>query len=670
MSAVNRIARWLVAAVLVTFASTSFAAPQKQWSVAATPSTFATSSNVKVTLTVTNQTPNGNSNINSLQIALPAGYTFDTTHHPVPVSTAWVGQLNWTQGGVITLSNMSPLKPQGSFTIVAYLNVDTNTVGCSATTWPGAPQTMAWTGSSFSGDTFQLLATPSTGVNPNPALAFGSLPTGSVSAGTSITGTVQATSCGAPASGVIVTATMGGQSSGGTTGMNGQTGFTFSTSGLKGTYTIDASGPSGSGYSQISTSVTVCVNGLAFTVQPTNVQTGSSVGATVQATSCSTGSGVSGASVTAQVFDGSIPPKAVGSSQTLLTDANGNVSFSFTTSSLGTFTIGASDSPNYSSATSAKFKVFAGELNCNPNRPFTFSDPTSKVTDPTQSGYAAGQRGFWNKDGLACAPILYSFTNSILVNNTVHLAWDTSTSQLPAFTYTMTWQTEDVANPTYPANNTDTSTFGWPVPRQVAVAWTSSDGTAAGANWTRALACNGTDLPAPYAQLAQDVTTTPSSGTQDSITVNVPPSVPTYVDTATNTTKSYPTATIPAKVSSTDPFPIVIGTERMSVIGISPAADSTTGQYAAGQYTLTVLRGAGGTTPATHSSSGASNYVMSTPLPIDTNPASPNYNMQVPMCVVTQGWTSAGIDPNTGVPQVNYFTTVYDIGDGFVKGSF
>src|SRR6185437_12231543 len=597
----------------------------------------------------------------SLQITLPAGYTFDTGDHSVPVSTSWNGELNWTPGGVITLSNMSPLKPQGSFTLVAYLNINTGTVGCTATAWPGAPQTMAWTGSSFSGDTFLLTSTPSTGVNANSSLAFGSLPTGTISAGTSITGTVQATSCGAPASGVTVTATMGSQSSGGTTGTNGQTGFTFSTSGLAaGTYTINATGPTG--YPPISTTVTVCINGLAFTVQPSNVQAGNPDSATVKATSCSNpGTVVGGVPVTAQVYDST--GSKVGAPLTVSTDATstdagyGSAVFNFTApANVGTYTIGAT-ATNYSDATSASFKVFNGVLNCNPNPPFKFSDPNVNVTDPSVPGYAAGERGYWNKDGLACVPLLYTFTNSILTpdpitgeDNTVHLAWDTSTSQLPAFTYTMTWKTVDAANPLNPPSNTDTTTYGWPVlKRTTYVAWqTSGDGTVSGGSgplpvYVPALTCASKDLPAPYGSLDAAI-----DNAQTSIVVDVPPTVPA----------GYPSATMPVTASPAAPFPIVIGTERMSVTGVSVAG---------GQYTLTVVRGDGMTTKAAHTGGV---YVMSTPLPIDTDSTSPYYLQQVHMCVVNQGWMAVGIDPVTGIPQVDYFTTVYDIGDGFVKGSF
>jgi hypothetical protein len=295
-------------------------------------------------------------------------------------------------------------------------------------------------------------------------------------------------------------------------------------------------------------------------------------------------------------------------------------------------------------ATSNKFTIYDGTLNCNPNPPFSFSDPAVTVTDSTQSGYAEGNRGYWNKDGLACEPILYTFTNTILTDNTVHLAWDTSTQQLPAFTYTMTWKTEDVANP---SNSADSSTYGWPVPKRPYVAWQASDGTVSTANFVPALTCMSTDLPAPYAALDS---ATPITATQTSFTIDVPPTVPT----------SYPTATLPppGDASTTPPltpFPVVIGKERMQVVGVTAAGG--------GQYTLTVVRGDGGTTPAPHSS-GA--YVMSTPLPIDPDPSSPYHDTQVPMCVVNHGWMAAGIDPTNGIPQVRYFTTVYDIGDGFV----
>ena len=325
------------------------------------------------------------------------------------------------------------------------------------------------------------------------------------------------------------------------------------------------------------------------------------------------------------------------------TYSSGVANFSVTGKALGSYTVQAASGTL--TPINGAFTIYDGMLNCNPNPPFRFTDNnTNHVSDPSQSGYAAGSRGFWNKDGLACVPILYTFTNTILTDNTVHLAWDTSTQQLPAFTYTMTWKTEDVANPNNPTGNQDSSTYGWPVPKRPYVAWQASDGTVSTANFVPALTCMSPDLPAPYATLAADVGTADS---QVSITVSTPQSVPS----------GYPTATLPTTASTSSSFPIVIGTERMKVIGVTAGPTS-------GQYTLTVVRGDDGLrSPAPHI---AGVYVMSTPLPIDTDPSSSYYQKQVPMCVVEHGWTAAGIDPSNGIAQIRYWTTVFDIGDGFV----
>lgn len=312
------------------------------------------------------------------------------------------------------------------------------------------------------------------------------------------------------------------------------------------------------------------------------------------------------------------------------------------------------------------FAIYYGKLYCNPTPPFTFNDPNVTVTDPNASGYAAGSRGYWNKDGMNCVPILYTFTNTILNNdatkNTVHLAWDTSTQQHPAFTYSMTWQAEDVDNPSKP-DTQGPANYGWPVLRHPYVYWLPTDATVttipAGA--VPALACVSDDLPAPYAMLDADIGTSTTS-----IVVDVPPIKPT----------GFPASTLPAPGDSTAspptlaPFPIVIDMERMKVTKLAAGPN-------ANQYTLTVVRGDGSTQPAAHVAFAAANqtaynttgqtYVMSTPLPIDSNPGSPNYNMQVPVCVVNHGWMAAGSNPVTGIPQVRWFTTVFDIGDAWVQ---
>jgi len=301
----------------------------------------------------------------------------------------------------------------------------------------------------------------------------------------------------------------------------------------------------------------------------------------------------------------------------------------FTTLSLdtiGIYTLTAHDpSGVYLDATSKPFEIFGGLLNCEPTMPFTFGDDPNG--DVTQEGYASGTRGFWNKDGVSCNPLLYTFTNTILTDNTVHLEWDTSTGQHPAFTYIMTWKNEDVDNATTVDPTTNTIKFGWPVPRRVFTAWTV-DGSG-NPNFVPAQACISPDLPEPYAQLASSIGTA-VAGTSQNISVTLPPTVPS----------GFPIAQVPAAT----PFPMVMGTERMLVTLVNGT-------------TWTVTRGDGGTTPAPHL---ANDYVMSTPLPLDST------GVQVPMCVQSHAWQAVGFDPIRKLAQIRYTTRVFDIGDGWV----
>jgi hypothetical protein len=117
----------------------------------------------------------------------------------------------------------------------------------------------------------------------------------------------------------------------------------------------------------------------------------------------------------------------------------------------------------------------------------------------------------------------------------------------------------------------------------------------------------------------------------------------------------------------TPPFPIVIDLERMTVTNVSGGS-------------WTVNRGAGGTTPATHSKfypdATTPKKVMSTPLPIDNDPTSFYYTQQMRMCIAEEGWSAfppgANDCPTTPPPPlaplacVLYSTTIFDIGDGTV----
>ena len=535
MRAVRSAVRALLVLLLVAFAAPGFAAsPEKKFSVAMSPN-LLDAGGVTLTATIKNETPNGNSSINSLILALPPGYTLAS---PAP-TTNWGGQITTTPTSV-SISNMSPLKPQQSFVLTLRVTAPASTSldPCTVSVW----NAQAWTGSSFSGDTFRQLFPPefnvdsTTSVGTPQQLTFSTQPPAEASKGDTIpVGVKVTTSCGPVKSAQVVISVAG----------------------------------------------------------------------------CTTG--------------------CLSGTTTGTTDANGIANFTNLKILIpGTYTLTAT-STGFPSVSST-IRIFDGLLNCEPTPPFNF-DSGNGITDPTQSGYAAGSRGFWNKDGFACVPLLYTFTNTILVDNTVHLSWDMTTGQHPAFTYTMTWKTEDVDN----AANLQTqgaSNFGWPIPRRVQVAWNTTGAPA----FVDALACVSPALPAPYATLSSAIGDTAST----TIVVSAPPTVPTYVDPVDHTTKNYPVATIP----STVPFSVVIGTERMLVTAKSG-------------NTWTVTRGYAGTTKATHD---ASAYVMSTPLPVDLNTG-----VQVPMCVVNHGWMAAGFNPVTGIAQVRYFTTVIDIGDGWVR---
>lgn len=659
---------WIVfisAIISMVFAgAASSAQPTKQWSITVKPSTFATATNVDATITIKNETPNGNSTINSLKLFLPTGYTVNS------VDNAYQAQVDISQSGVIAFSNMSPLKPQASFSFHASLNVNTSQAGCVQTSWGSS---MAWTGSSFSGDTFLLTFSTSTSVNANNALAFQSV-SSNVAVGTPVTGSVHAASCGTDASGVGVTVKMTDSSNnvvGGpttsSTSASGIISFQFATS-SPGTYTITASAPN---YSPITTSVTVCGNTLSFDPAPSNVALGTPVSTAVQANAC--GTLASGVSITAQVKDSS--GQAVGSSQTAATNGSGIASFQFTIAPHGTYTIEAT-ATNYPSI-SAPVTVYDGTLNCGQDIEAQFINPPPGIA-PGQPGYATGIRNLFNKDGVKeeCVPVLYSFTNTILTDDTVHLAWDTASQPNAAFMYQVNWRPRPVvsANP----DMLNPSPIGWPTTPRPDVAWLNLDGSDASIPgdpaYVPGLACLNGQLPTPYGTLTAQVNPGDTTITVQGIAAN-------------STLYGSPPAGAPAIPAF--PFPVVIAdtvngaqstaTERMTVTGINAYVSPTSVDPSyTGTYTIkfNVTRGGdingGSNANVTHA---ATYRVMSTPLPIIpddpvTYPSPYVVKTQAHMCVAEHGFAAFDMiqDPATGFPtaRVMWFTTVFDIGDGWV----
>ena len=351
----------------------------------------------------------------------------------------------------------------------------------------------------------------------------------------------------------------------------------------------------------------------AFTTQPTNTTVGSTIPVSVALTTAC-GTGPAGAVVTIAASNNCTVASGCLSGNTATTDGNGIANFSDLTplaiNTPGTYTLTAS-TPGFSSATSSAFTVYAGEIFCDDPLETLLANPNGLLDG--EPGYAAGKRGKYNKDGSEpCVKVNYTFANDILTNDQVHLSWDVDVQPYAAFTYTMFWKLRPV------------DPDGWSVLRPD-VAW-DPDGNGEPI-FVPGLACMSPNLPAPYGTLASAGGIT---ATATSISVNT-------------------TALLPAVQ-----FPIVIGTERMQVTAVSGAASP---------FTLTVARGQGGTTASSHAFGAR---VMSTPLPIDPESSSLYFGKQARVCVVEHGFTAAGTDAD-GKALVGYFTTVIDVGDGWVR---
>ncbi len=269
---------------------------------------------------------------------------------------------------------------------------------------------------------------------------------------------------------------------------------------------------------------------------------------------------------------------------------------------------------SFTSAPSATFSIGDGILNCGDSLQFT--NPGNKTVD--ESGFAEGKRFALNKDGSDCKLVNYTFENTILIDNTVHLKWAVQTQPNAGFTYTATWIDEAVS-----------TTTGMPAHR-TRVAWETNPSTGL-PRYVPAIACLSQNPPASLGTLTSDIGT---------VEVSIP-------ITWTTTPTAYP-------------FPIVINTERMTVTG----PDTTQSGY------YLVVRdsdGIPGTLASGHLNGVA---VMSTPLPIDPNhylqdgtTVNPYWNQQVRMCIWEESWQAVGAG------KVRFTTSVFDIGDGWMIGN-
>ena len=233
----------------------SAAGPTKQFSINVTQGAIVGPGTSEFVLEIRNETPNGNSTINSMDVTLPGSFTIvrDGTH-AAAFTTPSSGQVSAPNGATsIAISNLYPLKPQQVLMLKFWANSGA-TAGCTSGYW----NAHAWTGSSFSGDTFAQL-TPaqvssltngartivsSTTIVSDAALQFGSIT--SVVAGTAFSVTVnQTSSCGTSVTLPPVSVTLEGTpdfTGGGTkTTSGGSATFTGNKFGTAGTATLTAS---------------------------------------------------------------------------------------------------------------------------------------------------------------------------------------------------------------------------------------------------------------------------------------------------------------------------------------------------------------------------------------------------------------------------------------------
>jgi len=224
---------------------------------------------------------------------------------------------------------------------------------------------------------------------------------------------------------------------------------------------------------------------LAFTVPPTNTTLGATIPVSIKVSAC--GAGVAGTPVTITVSNCTTASGCLTGTTTSSTNASGVASFSPKINQAGTYemTASASGYPDVK----ASFTVYDGTLDCGDNVDSSFSNPMNLA--PSLPGYSTGVRGAYNKDGTQCVLVPYTFTNTILADDTVHLSWDTSVQASPAFMYSLNWRPRSV--------ETTNPIAGWSIAPRPEVSWLA-DGNGDPV-FVPGLACLSGKLPAPYGTL-------------------------------------------------------------------------------------------------------------------------------------------------------------------------
>jgi hypothetical protein len=187
MNIMRKVISFIMALAMAAFALPGMAAgPAKQFSINVTKGAVVAPGISEFWLEIRNETPNGNSTINSLNVPLPGSFKVvnDSTHYAA-FTTPSSGQVVAPNGATfISVSNLYPLKPQQVLTLKFWADTGTS-ASCTLHSWTA----QAWTGSSLGGDTFtqltpaQVLAATnpprtivsSTAIATDAALKFGSI---------------------------------------------------------------------------------------------------------------------------------------------------------------------------------------------------------------------------------------------------------------------------------------------------------------------------------------------------------------------------------------------------------------------------------------------------------------------------------------------------------------
>ncbi len=281
---------------------------------------------------------------------------------------------------------------------------------------------------------------------------------------------------------------------------------------------------------------------------------------------------------------------------------------------------------NYASVQLVNLPVYGGVLGCgdpllnisNPGGPVNRGTGLDPVTGLPVPGWAAGNRGLYDKNGQCIQPVNYTFTNNVLSGNTVNVVWDLNVAPGSALKYTVNWKSEYVGATGMPIQSTK-------------VRWSGLNDPGALIAGRACIAQNQDPvtkdfLPRPY-------------GTLTALIDNV--------QTSIDVTAS---VTLPAP-----PFAITIGGERLLVSAIAGT-------------TWTVVRGDGSTPAASHPASAP---VLSNPLPVYYPNGITNPSVQMGMCIADEGFVmvppgspDCNTTPSAPTACAVVTTTFYDIGDG------